>query len=593
LALGGVLPPYRTLWLLPLATALLSVASWRDWSLPRRWRPVLVLWALVLAVSWPIVALREVDFRAALLYSSIVTNGLAGGPPAAWTHAVTTVALTQLLGILWFDWLFSRPWGSPAGPSLERDLGAPLAVSAAVACAAALYQAWIDPTWLSFRVWVEANRAPGTLLGANGLGMVAATWGPVTAGLLWRPRAGRWLSVGALAVGWLGVWASGSRTALATIVIATACLAWAVFRETRTSAGRALQALTAAIVLVVGLAWSARTVGPLERVRATLPSPTLADAQRFARDMWERDGYGSASVVAIGQFPLAGVGIGSFDRLSTDFAYRLTGLRIPPDNAQNWWRQQAAELGVLGAAIALCWTVMVLVLIVRRRAAGPRRIAAASITGALLGFGAASMLGVPAQNPPLTLAFWTLLFMATAMLAPDLLAPAAGQTLHRRAGAAVWAIALLLAAAQLYHARHDLRPPYRAMQVGMRYGYGFERGGVTPEGERYWWTARYAVFVFRTDRRMLEFRATPMHPDVTRTPVRVEVWLRNEKIVDRTLREPAPVVVRVPARDARRGVMIETRVDRLFRDGTGRERGLRITVRSHGGPPGAARGSQP
>ena len=581
LTLGGVRPQYRSLWLLPMAAALLCVASWREWSLPRHWRPLLVLWALVLAVSWPIVALRELDFRPALLYSSIVTNGLAADPPAVWTHAVTTVALTQLLGILWFDWLLGRSWGTACGRSWERDVAAPLAVSAAVACAAALYQAWIDPTWLSFRVWVAAHRAPGTLLGANGLGMVAATWGPVTAGLLWRTH-GRSPALAALTLGWLGVWASGSRTALATIVIATACLAWAVLRDSGWRAWRVLPAATAVTVLVVGLAWTARTVGPLERVWATLPSPNATDLQRFARDMWERDGYGSAAVAAIGRFPLAGVGVGTFDRLSTDVAYQLTGRRIPPDNAQNWWRQQAAELGVVGAAIALAWTAMLVWLIARGRAFGDQRVAAASVAGAMLGFGAASMLGVPAQNPPLTLSFWTLAFMLTALAAPRLLEPEPGVPLTRWTGVALWVIALSVTAVQLHDARHELRPPYRAMQVGLRYGYGFERGGVTPEGERYWWTTRHAVFVFRPDRRVLEFRAAPMHPDLTRSPVRVEVWLRNEKIIDRELREPAPIVVRVPVRETGRGVMIETRVSRLFRDETGRARGLRITVRSEG-----------
>ena len=51
-------------WILPLLALTLSDQGALRWSLPRAWRWPLVAWALVVAVSWPIVFMRETDFSA-------------------------------------------------------------------------------------------------------------------------------------------------------------------------------------------------------------------------------------------------------------------------------------------------------------------------------------------------------------------------------------------------------------------------------------------------------------------------------------------------------------------------------------------------
>ena len=77
------------------------------WGFPGRWKAPLVLWALVLALSWPIIVLREVDFVPALLDNVYLSNSRLSvfNPPLVvqWVLNVASIAMT---GLLLLDWLF-------------------------------------------------------------------------------------------------------------------------------------------------------------------------------------------------------------------------------------------------------------------------------------------------------------------------------------------------------------------------------------------------------------------------------------------------------------------------------------------------------
>jgi hypothetical protein len=50
------------------------------------------------------------------------------------------------------------------------------------------------------------------------------------------------------------------------------------------------------------------------------------------------------------EHPLTGIGAGSYRIIAPDYGRALLNDALPPDNAQNWWRHQIAELGVFGGA---------------------------------------------------------------------------------------------------------------------------------------------------------------------------------------------------------------------------------------------------
>src|SRR3954449_9640102 len=59
---GNLLLYYGHVWSAALLGAMLPKSVRGGWSIPRRWVVPLVLWALTIALTWPIVALRELDF---------------------------------------------------------------------------------------------------------------------------------------------------------------------------------------------------------------------------------------------------------------------------------------------------------------------------------------------------------------------------------------------------------------------------------------------------------------------------------------------------------------------------------------------------
>ncbi len=67
-------------WILPLLALTLSDRGALRWSLPRAWRWPLVAWALVVAVSWPIVFMRETDFRLWVLPLSVANTSVGISP---------------------------------------------------------------------------------------------------------------------------------------------------------------------------------------------------------------------------------------------------------------------------------------------------------------------------------------------------------------------------------------------------------------------------------------------------------------------------------------------------------------------------------
>jgi hypothetical protein len=607
LALGGTSIHHHSLWLAAAAGWLIGESPLAGWSLPRPWRTVLVAWALVVAVCWPIVYLREIDF---LYVSDILSypagNGLAPGAVWRWAHGVSVAGMSLLVGVLWCDRLFARYGERPRPAPIVADVVLPLGVGFAITCLVALYQSWVDPSWLTYGVWIAARRAPGTVLDANGLGVLVAIESVVLAGFLraapdaavtgsgrsgsssWPVSLRGFPAAGVLVVGCLAVFASGSRTGFVAFVVGAVAIVVAATtsRQRLWLAGGTLALLG---LLMVGARLGVlRTATPVQRLAATLPEPSAAGVASLVRALWTRDGWGLAAVVAIRRHPLTGVGIGTFARQSVDYYYYTTGKLFFPDNAQNWWRQQVAEFGVAGWLFAGALTFLVGRLCLRRTPPGRSRAIGASLRGALAGLALASLFGVPTQVPAVALAAWTFIFLAIRHAAPANEAASdeggreRGPLSRLRPGmsAARSVLLVLLVAAtaggQLYAGTHALRAPMRSAEAGVQFAYGFWRGGVGADGRPFWWADRHAVFVFPTEGGVLEFVATPMHPDIAVSPVHVRIWLEGQLVVDRLARDHAPIPVRVATRQGQRGFFIETRVDRTFPGRRGEPQGLMI-----------------
>lgn len=574
---GFMLPAYWTPWIAALLGTVIGNLDYRGWAFPSRWKWPLAYWALAIALVWPAVIAREADFSWALMSRyNLANSGLGGSPPviAVW---ILNVALTHLVGLLWLDAAFTRFLaGNPEERlrTFTRDVVWPLAVSILIGSAVAIYQGTVDINWLSGHQWPSYHRASGSLDDGNPFGFVAGLWAGVflAVAAVSRRRAVRVTAILGACVASAGLWMTGSRMALLAALICFAFALWfAVTARKWSRRDLAVVGLSAIGLLAVLGFFVARssTASPIARVRASLPDLSRADLHKFASfELWNRFGpYGTASVVMVRDFPLSGVGVGSFNHLFPDYAFVLVGKRTHMDNAQSWYRHQLAELGVLGSLGWLVWLPMFVVLLARTRGDANRRFAATMIKGALVAVGVVSAVSMPTQSLPVAFTVWVLVvwyLLLSTSAAERLSVPSPAPRAAAWAGV-VWMLALTFVAATLYVGWRDLRPPYRAIRADWTYQVGFfplEAAGLEPV---FRWTEKHAVMVLPATGPWLKLTVRGGPPDISERPIRLEIRRHGKAIVAITRQDVSPITWYVQNTEAANRMMLEFDVSRAWR----------------------------
>jgi hypothetical protein len=237
---------------------------------------------------------------------------------------------------------------------------------------------------------------------------------------------------------------------------------------------------------------------------------------------------------------------------------------LPPDNAQNWYRHQLAELGVLGSFGWILWMGALATLVWRtlvRRIAMTEWLVPVSL---LVGVAVSALVAMPGQDVAVAVVIWTLVGWLLSM------APAVHpQTPPRLLRGTVWLIVLAFVAGTAMRARSDLRVPFRAARFNFDYTYGFD----FTEHERIL-TSEHAVTVPVATDRWLKLTYWVEHPDADEQRVQVDIWRDRERVVSRRLSRGVPVTEFVAVPEGKRFVL-EVKIDRTFRDEkSGVERGL-------------------
>jgi hypothetical protein len=444
------------LWLAALAGFVAGGLPWTTWQSPWPWRWPLMLWLLGIAVSWPIIAAREADFGAIL--------------PSDTVPVIIVAAAASLATGLWLDAALS--WDLD---TIERSVARPLLASVVVASVAVFYQSFVDITWLSSDVWIQARRATGLMGDANPMAVAAALWAPLA--LLVLRGALRPLAVVLVAILWSAAWLTGARSGLLLIAAGILGLVGATFAGA--SAWRRAVVLSAAVVAVLAaVVVLARvdTTGPISRVVNALP---LDRPIQLAHELfWRRDGYGSAAARAIREHPWSGVGNGAFNHLSTYYSQLEGGPIVPPDNAQNLWRHALAERGVLAFAAIVGVTVVILRLLWQSSPplAGYYLW---TLKAVVIGIGLVLTVGLPTQNVTIALTVACLVAWLHAAVSPRHASPPSVQA---PVVVIIWLLALVGAGVDVWTARTDLRLPWRAARLGQLYVRGFGEPESGPGG---------------------------------------------------------------------------------------------------------------
>lgn len=535
---------HMLVWLAAAAGPVIARADWSRWHVPRAWLIPMAGWALVVALTWPIVAGREVDFTVAGARTMMGAQGVFSAPPPVAAAFIVIFALGQLLAILWMDLLCARVALSD-GTAFVRAAILPFVASAAIGALVGLYQALGDITWLNPTIWASANRASGLMLDANTFGTGAAIWAPVAIAAAWTTNRRVWLGAAAFAVLAAGLWVSGSRTALLTLVAGTCGVLVGALRRQGV-----WQPRIGRIVVLVGfvLFLFASAVVPrdyqssnaFDRLFARVPRLEAGELKRFADELWNRFDYGPAASQMVRDYPLTGIGVGAFHVIAPDYISRASGgkRRVGPDNAQNWWRHQVAELGLIGALPSLAMSLMILWLVVRTP--GHENVTGVStiLRGVLIGVGLASLFGVPTQHPATALSLATVLFFFARSV--DLTGPGEGAAVSRGLWIAAFGVAAATAAGQAITATHELRVSQRATTFGYAYEYGFSPAeGLSAVGEMRWMHPK-AARVLHIDAPWYQVSFWHPRPQSAES-VTVSLAIDGRVVLEREIRGPEPM----------------------------------------------------
>jgi hypothetical protein len=265
--------------------------------------------------------------------------------------------------------------------------------------------------------------------------------------------------------------------------------------------------------------------------------------------------------------PLLGIGVGGFNTMQADFA-RGHGLPVlPPDNAQNWYRQQLAELGVVGS-VGWVWFAIAFGLFVVRRT---NRDSAGHIAcGMVVSFATISLVGMPGQEVPASITFWLAAFWCV-----FLIDPARGSAPpSRRTWTCLVAAVALFAGGTAWIAATSLRVPVRAQRFGWPYSYGFYNPAKGTFGPGPGWTGRRAVWVFEPSSEWVALTLSADYRDVAGSafaagsrhvltrPSEVRLWCNGSLLLQKrlTTSEPQTSYVRLP--EGERWMFVETSVTR-------------------------------
>ncbi|HEY1305369.1 MAG TPA: O-antigen ligase family protein [Vicinamibacterales bacterium] len=559
-------PVLDLFWMGGVSASLLRFSSWSRWKLPAPWRVLAAGWALTLALAWPVLLARETAFSTRLLTDEAAINswGMLSAPQvAAW---LLFVVWTQLLGLLWLDWACERFEERP-------DAVVPVAhgiwIGATLASLVAVYQGTVDLKFLSTPFWASLARATGTLLDANALGMCAALAGPIAflaMRVTRRLDPTRYTDEGvinkiaflAFVVNLAGLWMSGSRAAMLCGGVAAATFLAGVWSSMDAHARRKLPwAAAVAAALVVIIVGASSTIGPARRLAEIPASPRSGLSAIFSRGP-----YGQIANQMIREHPIVGVGIGSYQILSPDYWRQEADATLPFDNAQNWWRHQLSELGVLGSAILFIWSAVLAWYVATARSRNEHRLEATIVRGLLIALGISSFIQVPTQTPIVMLTFMLLVAWATWLM--PFPARVAGRTIPTWAWVAALLLAVTYAGGQLVLAGGPLAVTERARRAQRQYAVGIYPPEVM-EGHEFNWTKGDAKFIWPAKTRWLVLRVWAQHPDMATEPVHVTLTSPCGVLVDEALKTPTPISVGVTLPDGQRTLEAHLHVSRTWR----------------------------
>jgi hypothetical protein len=411
-------------------------------------------------------------------------------------------------------------------------------IGGTLATLVALYQGLVDLGFANTPFWSAEARATGTMLDANAYGVVAALAGPVAfvACVSTPSRRAMALATVALLGNLAGVWLSGSRTAALCAVIALFALAAAMASASAGLRRRLVPMALVGATVTIALVVAGSAIGPVRRL-LELPDSPIA----VVTNVLNRGPYGTIALRMIGDYPLTGVGEGGFNVIAPDYYRAFWGSGLPFDHAQNWWRQIAAEGGVLGALAPFVWSALVAWCALRLPASAERRREATLVRGLIVALGVGSVIQIPTQSPVVMLWLCSLVGWLPSLVVAEPTSAWLWRPWPRVAWLAAGIAAIGLAAGQTALAKGSLDPAARARRLNREWMVGTTPPEPLSGRGDFRWTGRTARLEWPVTGEWLVLRFWAPHPDIVARPVHVTISTACEVVFDTDLHSSDPV----------------------------------------------------
>ena len=233
----------------------------------------------------------------------------------------------------------------------------------------------------------------------------------------------------------------------------------------------------------------------------------------------------------IRDYPLTGLGTGSFIIEVSNYAKSRGVTKRVPESAENYLLQVAAETGLIGVALVL-WAFWELVKQMRRSVSasppdsGNRWIVSGAVAGIvsyLLSLQVHTYIG----SFEIKYFFWLLVSIVLAAgrapAVPGDPAVPKGPSKPRLRRLAVAGLVLYVAVL-LWNSTRSLSLESRTREFGLRQDFGFSRMEETLDGRAFRWTGRLAGTALRVDKPSVLIPLQAAHPNIDRDPVKVRLF---------------------------------------------------------------------
>jgi len=258
------------------------------------------------------------------------------------------------------------------------------------------------------------------------------------------------------------------------------------------------------------------------------------------------------AIPMIRDYPLTGVGMGSYIIEVSNYAKLRDVNLITPESTENYVLQVGAELGLAGVVL-IAWIFRELIRQTRRSlrnvpSSAKERFVLGGAVGGIVSYLMTIQVHTFIGSYEIKYFFWLLVGIVVC-LGPRISTPAEGRPQRLRpvrAGRILTAgLIVLYGLVHLWNSTHSLSLLSRTQRLSLVQDFGFHQQEKTADGREFRWTKSYGGTPVEVEKPEVEIPLLASHPDIRRNPVKVQIYLvkdlfRHKRLVgELTLRESA------------------------------------------------------